>query len=242
MRTFTLTLLCLIAAPAVAVDAPLPKSVLFVGNSFTYGNDLPGMVGAMAAARGHEIEVGTIVRGGYTLEKHVGDGKAAEMIRGRKWGVVVLQEQSFRPVAEPDKLLQFARALNEVIDKQGAETVFFLTWAYRDHPEMQAGLDKGYTAAADELGAKVAPVGPAWQRAMASESKPELHAKDGRHPNPAGSYLAACVFYAVLFERSPMGLPAELHKGEKTLVKLTAAEAAALQEIAFETVKQWKKK
>jgi len=230
-------------ARTFAGDAPpqreaQPLRVLFIGNSFTYGNDLPGMVAAMAAARGHAIQVGASLRGGYTLEKHVNEGKAVEMIRGRKWDVVVLQEQSFRPVSHPDKMLLFARALHEEIEKQGARTLLFLTWAYRDHPKMQTALDKAYSDVAKELDAKVVPVGPAWQRVLAAAPQRSLHAKDGRHPNPAGTYLGACVFYAVLFDQSPMGLPVELHKGEKTLAKLTPAEAAALQKIAWETLEE----
>jgi hypothetical protein len=240
--TIAALLLCLPGTTrSFAGDAPPqretpPLRVLFIGNSFTYGNDLPGIVAAMAEARGHAIQVGASLRGGYTLEKHVTDGKAVEMIRGRKWDVVVLQEQSFRPVSHPDKMLLFARTLHEEVAKQDARTLLFLTWAYRDQPKMQPALDKAYLDVAKKLGAKVAPVGPAWHRALVAAPEQTLHAKDGRHPNPAGSYLGACVFYAVLFDQSPMGLPVELHKGEKTLVKLTTEEAGSLQKIAWETV------
>ena len=40
--------------------------------------------------------------------------------------------------------------------------------------------------------------------------EPELYFSDGSHPSPAGSYLAACTFYATLFHASPVGLPGKV--------------------------------
>jgi hypothetical protein len=101
---------------------------------------------------------------------------------------------------------------------------------------MQEGLNRGYFSIAKELDAEVAPVGMAWKRALAADPKPVLHRDDRSHPNPAGSYLAGCVFYATLLGKSPVGLPAELKLGSKTLVKLDEKLAARLQEVAWQTV------
>jgi len=43
---------------------------------------------------------------------------------------------------------------------------------------------------------------------MAADPKLVLHQADNSHPNPKGSYLAACVFYTTLLDRNPVGLPA----------------------------------
>ena len=64
-----------------------------------------------------------------------------------------------------------------------------------------------------------------------------LHRPDKSHPNPTGTYLAACVFYATLFDKSPVGLPAQIKSGGKLLVELSTDEAKRLQEIAWETVR-----
>ena len=52
------------------------------------------------------------------------------------------------------------------------------------------------------------PVGLAWQRFLSEHSSPALHDKDRSHPTLAGSYLAACVFYSVLFGESPESIDA----------------------------------
>jgi len=53
--------------------------------------------------------------------------------------------------------------------------------------------------------------------------------KVGMHPLPSGTYLAACVFYAKYFNRSPVG--------NKYVPKgVTAKNAKLLQKIAADTV------
>lgn len=43
-------------------------SVLFIGNSYTYVNDLPGMLGSLAASQGKEITIDSKTNGGYTFQ------------------------------------------------------------------------------------------------------------------------------------------------------------------------------
>jgi hypothetical protein len=81
-----------------------------------------------------------------------------------------------------------------------------MTWARRHAPESQKSITDAYNQIGKELGATVVPVGTAWQRFLAKHDQPVLHDKDGSHPTLAGSYLAACVFYAVLFGESPVGI------------------------------------
>ena len=59
---------------------------------------------------------------------------------------------------------------------------------------------------AAELAALVVPLGPAWQAALRQRPDLRLYVEDGSHPSKAGSYLAACVFYATLFDQGSIGL------------------------------------
>jgi hypothetical protein len=58
----------------------------------------------------------------------------------------------------------------------------------------------------------VVPAGAVWQAALAGHPTLPLYDKDGSHPSPLGSYLAACVFTATLFGEKSVGLavPARL--------------------------------
>ena len=81
-------------------------------------------------------------------------------------------------------------------------------------------------------------IGVAWKKALTDDPSLVLHQSDKSHPNPTGSYLAACVFYATLFNKSPMGLPGELKKGNHVLVRIAPDEAATLQKVAWQTVQE----
>ena len=201
--------------------------VLFVGNSFTARNDVPGLIADMAQSRGHSLEHKLISAGGASLKMHWNKGDAQKAMEKTRYDYVVLQEQSTLPVKNCQRTHENIRLFDEAIRTSGAKMVLYLTWAREKVPETQKALTDCYMSIGQELGAIVVPAGVAWERVLATPSHPVLHDKDGSHQTLAGSYLAACVFFAVLFEESPVGVPAEV-KG------LTPAEVAMLQNAAQE--------
>ena len=111
-----------------------------------------------------------------------------------------------------------------------------MTWAKKSHPRSQKIIADVYGQIATELGADLAPVGLAWEKAQALDIELNLHHIDNRHANPSGAYLTACVFYAVFFNVSPEGLPATLRIEGKIRLDLAEDRARFLQKIAYETV------
>ena len=279
-RSFLLILGLILLSRASAQAGEPPLKVLFIGNSYTYVNDLPALIVGLAdAASGRKIETGQHLIGGCTLERHVKDKKAIEKIREKKWDVVVLQEYSLQAILHRESMFKYAQVLDEEVKKQGAKTVLYLTWARQHIPQMQdggdpatssdyakvmyqmsgaakniafeqwcgqhktgliGGIDGAYFDLAKELNAQVAPVGMAWKKALAADPKLVLHQSDKSHPSPTGSYLAACVFYATLLDKSPVGLPGELRKGARRVVGVPLEEATTLQEIAWQVVQEAK--
>jgi hypothetical protein len=214
--------------------------VLFVGNSYTYVNDLPATFALLSGSGGHPVATGTDAQGGAMLTDHAASASTTSTLKSAKWNVVVLQEQSQGPSIESfrqRRMYPAARRLVTQIRGVGAQPMFFLAWARRDgSPEngipdyatMQARVDQGYLAIAHEQGAPVAPVGYAWQTLLAQTKPSDLWQTDGVHPTSRGTYLAACVFYAAIFRESPKGLT---YHGD-----LSDADAATVQRIASDTV------
>jgi oligo-alginate lyase len=219
-------------ALAVAGEAHPPRTVrmLFIGNSYTYANDLPGLIAQLSSARGVKLEHESVTPGGATLEKQCSDGKAVAAIHKQTWDYVVLQEQSARPFRDREAMFKATRLLHTEIVKTGAKTLLYETWAAKVSPEEQSKLTDAYETLGRELGATVVPVGEAWKKAIAAGM--DLHGSDGRHPNRRGSYLAACLFAAALTGENPVGLPNE---GTTESKPWTIADAPALQRIAAET-------
>jgi hypothetical protein len=225
------------AAPRVThIDAP--KHVLFIGNSFSYYNDsLHGHLRhlVLAADREHEKDYvfrSSTISGAY-LYQHSGD--LPYQLQEKHWDVVVLQGQSKEPMAsdakESERFRQVARGFDGLIKASGAKTVFFMTWAYQGKPDMTQPLAEGYESIANDLDDLVVPVGLAFQRSLKERPALVLHFKDHMHPSLAGTYLAACTFYAALYGKSPVGNPYTADLDEET--------ARFLQGVAWDTVREY---
>ncbi len=208
-------------------------NVLFIGNSFTARNDLPGLITQLAAARGKRIEHRLISAGGASLRAHWNAGLALKAIQGGHYGFVVLQEQSTLPVKNTKRMHENVRLFDEAIRGAGSKTVLYMTWARRSAPESQKAITEAYADIGRELRATVVPVGVAWQRFLREHDQPVLHDRDDSHPTLAGSYLAACVFVAALFKENPVGIETEV-------ASLTGKDQALLQKTAWQVCKSFK--
>ncbi len=205
--------------------------VLFVGNSYTNAHNMPAVLAAMSEAEASPVRFVTSKHtvGGQTFEGHNFDPEVAARIN-EGWDFVVLQDQS----SQPFRMLGVKQALIDLDQKirdSGAQTVLFMTWAFdQDGPAGMRGhaqVNQYYVQGAEHIGGRAAPVGRAWERGLRAGFR--LHANDGSHPNPLGSYLAACVFYTTISGASSVGL------GTAGL-SIDPADAAALQRISDETI------
>jgi hypothetical protein len=193
--------------------------VLFIGNSFTYVNNLPELVTGMAAAmtKPVTIESRQVTVGGATLRQLWRAGPAVDAIRGSRWDFVVLQEQSGLGatmvngeslINDPSVLFWPAvRTFDAEIKRAGAKTVLLQTWGPPKGTRNYDALAHAYFTIGREIGALVIPAGLAWQRVLAARPSAPLHMADGSHPAPAGSYLTALMTVATLTGAMPTGVP-----------------------------------
>lgn len=234
-----------LASAAIAQDDTL--RVLFIGNSHTYFNDMPQIFADLAQSGGRVVIKDSSTPGGYTLEQHSTNPTTLNKIRLGTWDYVVLQENSQYPVINYlryNSMYPASRYLDSLITFYNGITTFFMNWGWRyggqcevdghqspyfeDYFHMQDSMTSAYLEIATELEAVLAPVGEAWRTAVTWDSTLVLWHTDNYHPALNGSYLIACVFYATLFDASPVGL--EYTAG------LNPAEALFLQQAAWETL------
>ncbi len=189
---------------AMEPPASFSKRILFIGNSFTLFN---GGVDRQLRALAPQSQTASVAFDGYTLEKHWQGGSALEQIRQGAWDYVVLQEQSQRPVLEPNKFFEYVQKFDAEIKMRRAKTILWMIW------EHSASAAQGVTTqtiadafarVSKELGVQVAPVGNVFARVRREKPQLVLYDSDG-HPTRLGTYLSACVFYTVIFEKSPVG-------------------------------------
>jgi hypothetical protein len=203
--------------------------ILFVGNSLTSRNELPDLLSRLVAAdpSGRHVFAVRFAQDGANLALNAMSRDLDRLLREVPWDVVVLQEASRIPSLPEAVRHQVmdgpAQYLAQVALGIGARPLLFATWGYRDgdpaargtdsFAAMEGRLERGYASAARGLNVPVAPVGLAWATAVARDRSANLWQEDGLHPTIQGSYLAACVFAAVLYQQRPdssfdAGLPA----------------------------------
>jgi hypothetical protein len=240
-RQLLLVLLLAFSSIATAQDkeAPFltgidpPRSILFVGNSFTFYNNaiythLRKLLVSHDPSTRKNIFLKSMTISGATLADH--QGGLIQLLDSRDWDVVVLQGQS-RALIDDSTAAGFkstARDYSETIRTRGAEPVLFMTWAYADQPNMTTQLASEFKHLGSKLNVMVVPVGLAFAMAIKEIPGVVLHDPDNRHPSLEGTYLAAAVFYASLYRRSPVSLAYAAGLDEKM--------ARQLRQIAWKTV------
>lgn len=214
----------------VSVTAAPPTyalHILFIGNSFTFFNDIPKQLVDIASSdpgNPTQFTVQSVTRGGIGLKELWDDGNAVAAIRANHWDYVVLQQHSGWAL-EPAWILDtmdYSKRFNEVIRQAGAKTLLYLTWPnkpgshwYTD-PHSPDARNPNYMLKqfithtyelAEKLGAQTVDVGVYWQYVLAQQPGIEMYVNDAHHPSMAGSYLSALVFYKTLTGRDVMKIP-----------------------------------
>ena len=209
-----------------------PQSILFVGNSYTasYGGMGELLSDFTREAFGEPVlDAESVTFGGYTFQMHWSNSFTREAIATGDWDLVVLQEQSTRPVEEPDLMYQYADSLCNFIRENGSEPAFFMTWAREYDPEMIEPLAAAYNYCGEANEANVISCGRAFQRCREEYPEIGLYSSDGSHPNQQGSYLAMCLFFSELWQESPVGVDWVIDE------VITDEERVNLQNCAWET-------
>lgn len=221
--------------------------VLFIGNSFTYYNDMDQDFAGIAEAAGYAVEVTRITIGGHNLSQFANpsdEGGArveAALLACDDYDVIILQEQSTRPLTNPslfeDGLMRLCGRIRET--QKDCRIVLYATWGYPEQaaarkqtvPEMEAQLRAACVSAAAKAGVEVSPVGEAFTAVYGAHGDIGLYAEDQRHPSYAGSYLAACVHAAKVLGIDPRG---SAYGGDPQLI--SPETARILQETAYSIV------
>ncbi len=194
--------------------------ILFVGNSFTFYNDMPTAIfEKICTSAGYKVKVDSVTNGGHYLSEFadISDSYGL-MVRSRlkktKYDVVILQEQSGCAIKDPGRFYDGVRGLSELIKQNGAEIWLYETWGYKagysklpthggDTATMEMKLRAAYTAIAEEVGASVSLVGTAMLDVHTNNTSFDVYNSDLFHPSVYGSTVAAFTLFASIFNEDP---------------------------------------
>jgi hypothetical protein len=227
-----------------------PESIMWVGNSFFYyNNSLHGHFGRLASSANVKTRGSSITISGSGLDWHdmasllradgvgrysfVGDNEIRFNKPGKQFDTTIMMDCSQCPI-HPQLSAVFhdtVKQYSQLLRSQSIRPVLFMSWAYKDKPEMTAQLAEQYTLAGNANDALVIPAGLAFAQAIAKDPTLELYQDDKRHPTLEGTYLAACTSFAALYGQSPVGL--------SYTAGLPAERVKLLQTAAWEATQQY---
>ncbi len=217
--------------PPPPAPPPPPSAavrLLFVGNSLTYVNDLPSLVGQMAVAAGFEAPV-ILSRAfpDFSLDDHWADGTARTDLATGHYTFVIMQQGPSTLDASGVQLTQSAVQWSTLARANGTVPALFVVW-----PPSDGNLDAGihnYESAAAAAQARVFPAAEAWKEAWAEDPSMPLYSKDGFHPSVHGSWLSALVIASMVFDRPPAAFPnlfaGQITDGQEVVLRAAAARA-----------------
>ncbi len=223
------------------------KNVLFIGNSITYFNNMPFTFEAIANSKGDATSVTMYAPGGTGFVDHVNDPNVYAKFREKVWDFVVLQPgsgESFgsthpisttlnRAIQLKDSILKYSPCAKilfyEISNGVTGNTASDLTNYNNSMDIVRSNLE--YLADGTDL--YFAPVGEAFREKWNNDQTDMLWGNTYNiHPNEKGSYLAACVFYASIYQKNS--------EGTTVIGSLSQNEANLLQQTADEKVLQHK--
>jgi hypothetical protein len=235
------------------------KRVLFLGNSYTHGNNLPEMISNVAASTGKTLIFDMNAPGGYYINQHLTNPVSLSKIQVGDWDNIVLQDQSLAMAYPGYSMVQLPSSIeiDGIIKANNtcAQTMFFSTWGRkygdtylctppycsediwinRDFYQMNTDIQTNYKLFADTIRASMSPVGAVWANIKQNYPNIELHETDDSHPTWAGSYAAACCFYAAIFRSDPTQITfnAGLSEIDANHIKLAA------KQIVYNNLTNW---
>ena len=186
--------------------------ILFIGNSYTYFNDMPQLLEQLMRDNGIDVIVHSVTKGGRKLFENLQQGdenseKITELVDENLYDVLFLQEQSYLPAVNYEIFEDGARRLKEkVLAKQ---CILYSTWGRKEgcplleekgwtNATMTAALKDAYDRVGAAIGARVSDVGLCFARVRQLDSELELYHPDKSHPSYTGSCVAAVCHYKMI--------------------------------------------
>lgn len=172
--------------------------VLYIGNSLTYVNDLPGLVAEIAQQDNVTISYETFLFPDYSLEDHWKEGKVKTEIEKGGYDFVIAQQG---PSALPESqalLLDYTKKFAKQCGKYKSKLVLYMVWPSKQRLFDLDNVIYSYANAAKQADAILCPAGIAWKKTWEKDSSTLLYGPDNFHPGIDGSLLSALCIYGAL--------------------------------------------
>lgn len=174
-------------------------SILFVGNSLTYENDLPQLVKENARKKGYQVNIGMIALPNYAIVDHWKDGEVQELITSKKYDFVIIQQGPSSQNDGRQMLIENGKDYAHLCETNDIRLCYFMVWPSIKYYHTFNGVIKNYKDAAAINNAILLPVGEVWKEYIDRTNSYDYYGSDGFHPSLKGSQKAAEIIVEYLF-------------------------------------------
>ena len=191
--------------------------ILFIGNSYTYYNDMPSLFETLARENKRDVTVDSVTVGGRRLVENldardVHGAKIRKLLENNEYDILFLQEQSYLALVDYEKFERGVVGLSELVGAR--RTLLYATWGRKSGSEllgeygwtssqMGADLHAAYTKAAKSCFGEVSAVGRAFADVNENAAQINLYDPDLSHPSYLGTCLGVLVHYKTVFGEMP---------------------------------------
>ena len=207
-------------------DTKNVNSIMLIGNSFFYyNNSLHNHLGDIydadpelntprrrsitingSSLSWHDVEsyLSNKEIGAFTIDS---DTNTYEAYEDQDIDVVIMMDCSLCPINDKrkDSFYKYVKKHSETIRSKGIEPILFMSWPYKNKPEMQKMLEKEFFKASKLNNLRIIPAGQAFLYINKNFPNINLYTEDLRHPSKEGTYLAALMVFTSLSNKSPIG-------------------------------------
>lgn len=172
-------------------DINAEYQLLFVGNSLTQYNNLPGLVKKIYNETGKSVSITTLLKGGTGLEDHWNSEELQPEINSGFYDYVIVQQGPSSQEYGRWSLMTFGGLIAESCNENSAKLAFFMVWPSRTYYSTFDGVIQNYTDAAAATNSILCPVGRVWKNHFDQTEDFSYYGVDGFHPSLKGSQVAA---------------------------------------------------
>lgn len=217
-----------IAPPVDRLGPDGKASLLFIGNSLTYSNELPGLIGTLLESVGIPSEIEGVLGPNLGLQDHWQERSVRAKIRRGSFDFVILQQGPSATEGRPS-LLEYGERFAQLIHEAGSRPGFYMVWPAVSRAFDFDGVATSYRMAATSTDGHLFAVGDSWRAAWRLDPELALYGPDGFHPSRLGSILAAVVFFEGLTGRPAPAEPPSQWEIEPVTWEVLLSAAAAVR-------------
>jgi hypothetical protein len=212
-------------------------NILYVGNSYTYANNTPRLVQAIAKQSKIDIRHELLAApGAMLIELAASICSHERRLLCNEWHHVILQEQSTlgrlaadstHKIQQPSAFYAGVSAFMQLFcaSKNAPKLWLVQTWPRRDFPDNKQKLDTAFERAAQMFSLGVIRVSDVWRAVQIRMPSVSMYDDDGSHPRDLGSYVFACCILTTL-------------TGQISVDVTTVVEGTIFDEIDEKTVRE----